>query len=90
MALTQESFRDPRRMYTVKVISGFYISRDKVANPGDILQFPRSRAHELVSSGQAVHYDPPPAAPALAAPAPVAPEAQAPAAASTQKSPKEK
>jgi hypothetical protein len=84
MALTSDSFRDPRRMYTVKVVSGFFISRDKVAKAGDILQFPRSRAHELVSAGQAVFVADVPLPAAVVVPEPAAPVA------APQKSSKEK
>lgn len=78
MALTQDSFRDPRRLWAVKVTSGFFMEGRKPAEAGEILNLPRSRASELVHSGKAVYYTEPPPAPAPVplpqAAAPVEPE----------------
>jgi len=53
MALTQESFRDPRRQYAVRVLSGFFIEGREAATVGEILYLPRSKASELIHSGKA-------------------------------------
>ena len=91
MALTQDSFRDPRKLWAVKVTSGFFIEGRKPAETGEILQVPRSRASELVHSGKAVYYTPP-ETPAAAPPPPAvaAAESAAPVHGKTSTSSKEK
>jgi len=68
MALTQESFRDPRRLYQVRAKSGFFLEGRKPVEPGEIVQVPRSIAAELVHSGKAERVEQTQAAAAPAAP----------------------
>jgi len=53
MPLTQDSFRDPRKLYPVRAKSGFFMEGRKAVEAGEILQLPRSVASELVHSGKA-------------------------------------
>jgi len=54
MALTQDSFRDPRRLYRVKVKSPFFITgRKDPTEVGEIIQLPRSEAAEVIHSNKA-------------------------------------
>lgn len=53
MPVTQESFRDPRKLYAVEVISPFYIEGREVPKVGDVVQLPRSMAAEVIHSGKA-------------------------------------
>jgi len=87
MALTQESFRDPRRQYAVRVLSGFFIEGREAATVGEILYLPRSKASELIHSGkaEAVIVDPAKPAAAPAAAEPVQPKVEAATAAHTAK-----
>jgi len=64
MALTQDSFRDPRRLYRVKVKSPFFVTgRKDPTEVGDIIALPRSEAAEVIHSNKAVSVEEGTAAP---------------------------
>lgn len=56
--VTDQSFRDPRTLYTVRALTGFYVDGREPAKSGDVLQLPRSKASELVHSGKAEYVAP--------------------------------
>jgi hypothetical protein len=54
MALTSDSFRDPRKLYKVKVKSPFWITgREKPTEVGEVVALPRSDAAEVIHSNKA-------------------------------------
>jgi len=54
MALTSDSFRDPRKLYKVKVKSPFWIAgRDDPTKVGEVVSLPRSDAAEVIHSNKA-------------------------------------
>jgi hypothetical protein len=58
VTLTNESFRDPRRLYKLRVKSPFYITgRDKPTEVGEIISLPRSQAAEVIHSNKAIYAD---------------------------------
>lgn len=64
MALTNESFRDPRKLYKLRVKSPFFISgREKPTEVGEVVALPRSLAAEVVHSNKAIWQDEDVAAP---------------------------
>lgn len=74
MALTNESFRDPRKQYTLRAISGFYLA-DRAVKPGETVNVPRSIAAELLHGNKAEMITDRPAPMAAAAtPPPEAPQ----------------
>jgi acetamidase/formamidase len=68
MALTQSSFRDPRKQFAMKVLSGFIIEGREAACPGDIVHVSLSVARDLMHSKKAEPYDPAYDAPATKVP----------------------
>jgi hypothetical protein len=58
MALTQASFRDPRKQFAMKVLSGFIIEGREPALTGDIVNVSLSVARDLMHSKKAEPYDP--------------------------------
>jgi len=53
MPVTQDSFRDPRRMYRVRVISPFFITgRKEPTTVGEVVELPRSTAAEIIHSNK--------------------------------------
>jgi len=71
--VTTDSFRDPRRLYAVRVLSGFFISGREPAKVGEVVNLPRTQAYEAVHSGKAewvVETAAPPVAPPAVEPAP--------------------
>lgn len=54
MPITQDSFRDPRKHYALRVISPFFLEGREPTKVGEIIHVPRSRASELVHSNKAV------------------------------------
>lgn len=82
MALTQDSFRDPRKLYKLRVKSSFFITgRLKPTEVGEIISLPRSQAAEVVHSNKAIWHEEGPAgpnpSPILRADPPVASEIEA-------------
>ena len=58
MALTNESFRDPRKLYRCRVKSPFYVGVGQpIPKVGDIVALPRSTAAEVVHSNKAEWVD---------------------------------
>jgi len=58
MALTNESFRDPRKLYRMRVKSPFFITGQKEPTKvGEIISLPRSLAAELLHSNKAIYAD---------------------------------
>jgi len=60
MALTNDSFRDPRRLYRLKVKSPFFVSgREKPTEVGETISLPRSFAADVVHANKAEWLDAP-------------------------------
>lgn len=64
MALTNESFRDPRKLYKLKVKASFFMpDRQEPAKVGEIVSLPRSLAAELIHSNKAILHEEGPVVP---------------------------
>lgn len=79
MTLTQESFRDPRKLYRLKVKSPFFVTGQKEPTKvGEIISLPRSLAAELLHSNKVSYADEQPTtanpSPILRADPPLMPE----------------
>lgn len=71
MALTNESFRDPRKLFKLRVKSPFFITGEKEPTKvGQIVALPRSLAAEVVHSNKAIWAEEQPATPGVA-PSPI-------------------
>lgn len=69
MTLTNESFRDPRKLYRLRVKSPFFITGQKEPTKvGEVVSLPKSAAAEVVHSNKAIWLegDAPAATPGMA------------------------